>query len=767
MPHRSVNGRRMPDAVAVVLTLLLAAVMFVAPARAMEPFGLTNWQWDSPQPQGNTLNAVAFAGKTGYAAGNYGTLLKSTDAGASWHQLPVDTFGNKLTVVEAPDARTVVAAAGEDACVMRRSTDGGKTFAAISLPEGSVSACPVLDAISSVSRSLTYVLFEDGVVQALTGNSKRLMRRGRLPGMPSHHATSITFAFANANTGIAETETFGDHRPDRFQLYRTTDGGRTWHLVNRLGKSVDKVAFIDARHVYAVGTHGLVLRSDNGGKTWARKDLGLGKLEYLDIACTAPRSCVLASFDDHQHTAFVHMRDGGDTRGTIVAPPTADEVNALASASSKRVVAVGDHGAIAISDDAGAKFRALGSHVAGSFSAIRAGVQAGTAVALGKAGALARTSDGGRTWHSAPVPTSADLRDAALPTASTAYVLDDRNALWRTTDGGAHWGALASVQAEAKSTVAAGSAGTVLLFGPAGVRRSADGGVTFQAVQSPALAGVASEGWRVAFAHGDEILASSSTKLVRSTDDGGTWQALHLPGDLPRSAAISTTAFCSRAEGFLVENDQLWRTTDAGLHWQRLSSAGFGSYSALAVDAACDVTAIDDSYEGDQQLLRSSDHGATWHPELIDPDDGAATDYGDEGDLQEGEPGRPVAFASIAASGKTTYLLTGAGGLLHTTSRPRGHHTTLTLTTSHHRLRARHHVRITIHGRLRPAHGGEHVTIISTASRDPLDVVVKANGSFTLRQGLGQGTTTFVAQWPGDARLAGSGSRALTVTVRR
>src|SRR5438552_2180197 len=39
--------------------------------------GHSGWSWGDPQPQGNRLNGIDFAGSRGYAAGDFGTLLRT------------------------------------------------------------------------------------------------------------------------------------------------------------------------------------------------------------------------------------------------------------------------------------------------------------------------------------------------------------------------------------------------------------------------------------------------------------------------------------------------------------------------------------------------------------------------------------------------------------------------------------------------------------------------------------------------------------------
>src|SRR5436190_850784 len=60
----------------------LAAAGLPGAASANVQVGSSGWLWGNPLPQGNTLRAMAFAGgTTGYAVGDFGTLLQTTDAG--------------------------------------------------------------------------------------------------------------------------------------------------------------------------------------------------------------------------------------------------------------------------------------------------------------------------------------------------------------------------------------------------------------------------------------------------------------------------------------------------------------------------------------------------------------------------------------------------------------------------------------------------------------------------------------------------------------
>ena len=99
--------------------------------------GHSGWFWGDPQPQGNTLNGIDFAGSRGYAAGDFGTLLRTDDDGATWEGLPTGITA-PLVTVRAIDSNTVVI--GGD-CALRRSDDGGQTFTRLPWT-GSDQSCP-------------------------------------------------------------------------------------------------------------------------------------------------------------------------------------------------------------------------------------------------------------------------------------------------------------------------------------------------------------------------------------------------------------------------------------------------------------------------------------------------------------------------------------------------------------------------------------------------------------------------------------------------
>ena len=74
-------------------------------------------------------------------------------------------------------------------------------------------------------------------------------------------------------------------------MYKTTDDGDTWTVVNNIpagSKGICGIQAIDEDHIYGVGRYdgpSYFIKSDDGGATWTVKDLnegGLVDLHFFD-----------------------------------------------------------------------------------------------------------------------------------------------------------------------------------------------------------------------------------------------------------------------------------------------------------------------------------------------------------------------------------------------------------------------------------------------------------------------------------------------------
>src|SRR5213078_4613292 len=191
---------------ALAAALLALAVFAVVTALAADvTVGHSGWNWGNPQPQGNTLRAVEFEGPLGFAAGDFGTLLRTDDGGATWTGIRTGTTAS-LTEVSIADEDTVVVGGG---CALLRSDDRGQTFKPLAPGCGSR-----IVSIAFPSDQNGYLLLANSTLLRTTDGGVTFTAGGSVPDS----ATGIFFT--DDSTGFAVTRGSAGGA-----VYRTTDGG--------------------------------------------------------------------------------------------------------------------------------------------------------------------------------------------------------------------------------------------------------------------------------------------------------------------------------------------------------------------------------------------------------------------------------------------------------------------------------------------------------------------------------------------------------------
>jgi photosystem II stability/assembly factor-like uncharacterized protein len=722
-----------------------AVAVMSAGASANVQVGSSGWSWGNPLPQGNTLRAMAFSGTTGYAVGEFGTLLKTTDGGATWQGLPAGTFSN-LTELQVLDANTLVAGGG---CVARRSTDGGQTFTRIGFTNVE-SDCPAdsnLAALSFLDPNLGYIFESAGQVFQTRDGGTRFAAKIAVPGTRTVGAGAIPTdaQFLSESTGFVSTS--DGH------IFQTTDSANSWKPVNDTGRAVRAMTFVSATVGYAVGDSNLFLKTSDGGATWVAKDIGApGGQNLTAIRCADDKVCVVTT----QGGAVIGVTTDGGTTWSWPTPST-DPLFAASFASATRLVAAGQQGSTAYSDDAGKNFTPVGGRLVGAFTRVRAGQVAGSAFAPGPDGTLGRTVDGGLTWARGNVATSQDVLDVSFPTVNDGYALDVAGGVFNTNDGGQTWATLNTGSTARARAVYAPSASVVMVIGPTGVRRSTDSGGSFAAVKGDAVSRTVLEGVDRA---GSAIVAWGPQNVIKSTDKGKTWSTVLKPGKYVKKGkrkvntlGVRNVDFTDAKNGFLLDGSgRLWRTANGGKSWTELPGVGTSTARGMSFSSSKKGYLVISTF-GDVRtptgfLLRTEDGGATWHPQFV--------------------VSNPIADFGVAAGGATDYLLGGQQSLLYsTTGGDRGSSSDLSIKAP--KTKYSKPVHITVTGTLKPASGNERITVSyrRPGSTRWVSQTVSAakNGSYTSSWNLSKGDNVFVAQWQGNFRSHGDGSKVLTVKV--
>jgi photosystem II stability/assembly factor-like uncharacterized protein len=677
----------------------------------------SGWYSGNPFLGPNTIEDVVCSDPTCYATGAFGTVLKTTNAGSSW--------AGVVTGVTADLPRARLGGGGFDRlvtggnCTVLYSHDVGGHFARLPFTASDETCSARAAAFSFPAFDIGYIVDPSGSVLTTSDEGQTFTRRTAIPAAPVTDVLCVseTTCFAAAGGTIQ----------------RTTDRAGSWTQVSGGNEQLNGIVRADATTYYAVGAGLTVLKSVDGGAAWASLPvLGTPPGDLTKIRCSGPQTCLVATRNGNQ---ILRTIDGGLTFSSIV--PSTDPTYAVELASPTRAIAAGASGSVEISDDAGATWRPVGSRIPGYFTAL-APASGTVAYAGGPNGVLARTADGGQSWQSAGAPTSATILSIAAPTASTAYVLATDGTLQRSDNGGESYRLLDGSD-PSMVAVAATDADHVLLIGAHGISRSTDGGATFVRVEDADACGLLLR----AQVRGSTVFAYSRRRLIVSTDGGATWRRI----PLRKGIFLADVSFVSPKAGYVVSHFGLWHTSNGGRSWQRVDSAG--ASAALAVDfadARHGYAVVDrfGSFVGGF-VLRTSDGGVTWRPQLVSP----------------------AVIRGVASAGGTDYALAGESTLYATkTGGDTGLAQALSLSVKHRVLRRPS--TLTVAGRLKPADGGERVSVAKRDGRGWTVQVarVASNGSFTTEWRV-KTTSDFVAQVLGDADHAGAATKLLRVSVRR
>lgn len=242
----------------------------------------------------------------------------------------------------------------------------------------------------------------------------------------AHAATAMMLAGARAGQRLVAV---GDHGV----VLLSDDDGRSWRQARSVPADamLTAVSFVDARHGWAVGHWGLVLRTEDGGETW--------QLQRQETHEDRPLFGV--HFRDERHGVAVglwslvlHTDDGGATWRMQTLPPPAGASRAdlnlygLVADDAGHLYVPSERGLVLRSSDGGASWSYLATGFKGSLWTGVA-LPGGSLLMGGLRGAIYRSTDQGASWSRVESGTSASI-------VGLAWRAGDGEVVGATTEGG-------------------------------------------------------------------------------------------------------------------------------------------------------------------------------------------------------------------------------------------------------------------------------------------------------------------------------------------
>jgi len=324
--------------------------------------------------------------QTGFIAGSDGKLLMTTDGGEKWTAYKT-TFRENLLAIAFPTPKLgrIVGIGG----LMVRTDDGGKTWR-----ETSAGWTAWLNSVHPVSEREAWVIGAWGSLLHTTdqGSTWRLD-----PSFRKKYADEFFNSVDFASGKVAVAVGSGGY------VLRTKNGTRSWsELPTSTDKSLQAVAFSSSKNGVIVGASGVALHSGDAGENWATGDSGVSD-DLFGLAFSGAESgCAVGD-----HGTVILTGDGGLTWAEVRTPAW-DALASVAYATDDVLCAVGgsfDSAEIIRSVDAGKTWQSVDAPVETELDAVRFSSPT-VGWAVGIHGVVLGTRDAGATWKLVPTQTS-------------------------------------------------------------------------------------------------------------------------------------------------------------------------------------------------------------------------------------------------------------------------------------------------------------------------------------------------------------------------
>ncbi len=335
-----------------------------------------NCAWVSPLPQGNTLNsAYFFNANAGFVVGEFGTILKTTNAGASWSKVESGT------------------------------TDNLKKVVFIDTKNGFI-----------IGQKGTFLITYNGGINWI---NKSLNTSSKLMDM----------LFVNPKTGFVLAE--------RNDFFKTTDGGRNWTKIQLPSRNqMRAMDFHGLQNGVIAANRNELLRSTDGGNSWQIIDLKSSsnadiQRSYFSDVQLFDNTIVLSSKKN-----LFFSSDNGKTWITQVANSKSGYIEFMAFVNNRVAFLADAYGNLLKSFNGVKQYQfkledAQKTQLKDIFM-----VNTMTGYAVGVAGRVFGTNDFGENWKKLTIGSTENYKDIQYVNSSVGYILTNAGKLYKTMDEG-------------------------------------------------------------------------------------------------------------------------------------------------------------------------------------------------------------------------------------------------------------------------------------------------------------------------------------------
>jgi photosystem II stability/assembly factor-like uncharacterized protein len=592
--------------------LLAVLTLWVAREPAAAQGGA--WVQQSARPTSNTLYDLTMPTATdAWAVGENGTILHSADGGATWSFQHSDLFW-PINGIDFIDAQNGVAVGYRDLY----TTDGGQTWrqaVRVGGEEDDNVYSPLLD-VDLVDATTAWAVGSQGLVMKSTDGGASWVGVPLPEELDWYDFWKVQFVDSQRGWILS----------DYGLVLRTEDGGANWSIVEDedvVNNGLTTFSFVSASEGWILGWNwqmggNLLLHTTDGGVTWeplpAPPGLPYNDIHFIDAlngVAVSPLEGIYRTTNGGQSWTQVHF--GPEIDPEVDNSVGTEELNLLVvrMADAQNGVAVGPAGRIFSTSDGGASWVTRTSGSAYDTSKIVA-VDANHAWAISGTSEILRTTNGGQTWerhYLFPLYSYAsDIHfvDAQNGWVSGSSTFGSTTSMWKTADGGVTWTPVPA-PLEFVTTVHTLDGQRIIAGSGDRTMYSVDGGANWT-VSEPIEGGFVQD---VQFTNQNTVwLTLDSGRLLKSLDGGASFEFQDLGMATPYFVQMQ---FLDELNGFILTRwSTVLVTNDGGDTWTSrditVPLIDYAVWTALHVVDANTLWVV--GFSG--HVARSLDGGQTW-----------------------------------------------------------------------------------------------------------------------------------------------------------
>ena len=354
----------------------------------------------------------------------------------------------------------------------------------------------------------------------------------------------------------------------------------------------------------------MLLVSDDGGAEWRFA---------TDADLTAPGETVATGAGASPAAALTAQAAPPAAAGWrwLNPTPVGNQFTALSFAGRRTGWAVGTHGTIGRTTDAGVTWAGQSAPTTADLFAVAA-ADVRHAWAVGGDGTILATADGGATWAAQWSSTTLDLFGVCAVSATRAWAVGERGAVVCTENGGASWSLLDAPTALNLVGVSFTARGEGIVCGGKGLLlRTRDGGLTWRHCRSGVPGALFAADLA---ANGRAAVAGQGGAVLVSADHGRTWRQLATgTQETVRAVAVASSGalWALAPDALLLRAGTPARRSPGQGDARSAPRAARWVRRPLPVPGTCGGLAVLDARRmvvggAGGALCRSDDGGATW-----------------------------------------------------------------------------------------------------------------------------------------------------------